>query len=829
MAFADIAAKLIPGSEGVIGFGVEFSLTDGVDTVTLKISDNPKFGPTWQPAMVSCSDLSHEIRRGEGIVRISDFRWEMMNDVMQYAQDTVSHTRMDQLFGNGFTWHGQNVTVYLLALDEVTGVVEEHAIWPGRIVDCPYNELSITFEAESLCSWNLSQTIPTSSIALSAYPEAPESSRGMPIPMVFGDFTGTYKADELDSWNIIAERAGIKQAVEGQRYAIPCVCVDENKDGTAPGGPRFLIADHRLYGLPDPDSVNKHVYVRIPGYDQLGVVAPADEGGCTTTIDDAYADVWFDEQAVFSMYFYGYEVDDQDTSTNPENAIDPDYETYATLADDDVLKFRIERPPDFGLLTQCQIRALVSTVDWESGMKIRLGLYRDEDDDSESGGDGWWPGTISGYTDFTKTVGPDDTLEWRTHYFSPGSPPDMIPQLKHTNDFPDNMRLRLSLTDAGSATLKVHALVLIIWYAASAWGVRADATGGQIPHYPRPRYRPPTTGNPTLSDAYPEITDGEKRVFVTCQGRKDDAFGTYTGTANSLIKSACDIVHRLIDASGNTPNTAYTPGDLTVTRSYHAAYYIRHHLRIDRHTTYADVISEICRQSNCSLLCRFSAAAELGMLYWDGDGFDYDYATDIPWDHVLHEREFYVGHTHARDVRNALYFQLNYNHLLGKEDQLVYADKDGSDDGTGTDDYSHCASLGESEDGVGTKPGYGRREYHGRFRYAFERNGQAARTWHSEFTKVAADHCEVLRQPRVIMRFSLPWKYYDLQVGHFAEPASDWQDHIHYPGEAAGSAGQWNHAGALRYFVITRISFSPEGYMELETEEQRIVTVNENW
>jgi len=795
MAFADI----IDWKVAKTGFGVEFNLYNGTNTITAKVCAEPHFGPTYQPCMTMCSEVSQEMRVGEPRSKISDFMWSIQNVSLQHGVGTQAHDSASALFYNAYHWKGQTVTVKLLALD-TDGTIQTHTIWVGYITDCRWSDAEVTFEAVAAPNWILDQVLPTSVITREAYPGAPDSSIGTPLPIVFGNYEYTYNDGQNDAWNRVAEKCGITGCGVDAEFLLPCVCTDTNEDDET-AGPVFHVAGHALYDPPNANAADGagSVYLWVPSLDQMAIVYTTSSSvaagyAVTNAADGCY--VSFKNDWSINLHYYPHEVDNDSTATDPENAIDKDLSTYATLdSGHDKLYLDLKRPADLGRIVAARVYALVSyDIDAGKGEVGRIGLAEEDSDDNHVQ---YWP-SETGYTDWTGT----GTLEWKIYA------PPVGALLNYANDFPNFSQLRMQLLNEDGGHIHVYAFCLVLRYAAlkHLYGNPLSGVHPGSPAYWRPRYR----DNPLVPcDEFPDATGGD-RVFVAVEGMADDGSGTYTGSANSLIQLPGDVIYYLLATAGCNVNTSLTPADVTNVRTGPPVVAFR----LGEYTSYDQLISDICRQTAMGLCCRFSANMEMGLVFWGQSPADNAYGTTIPWSDVLHDREMSIGRTSMVDVRNAFYLQINRSYKDNKFSRLVMLDGATSDNGNGTDWYSTSGASYTSFQALlaDSETAYKRREMHMKAGYlrriTYPSSGPNAGP-----LIVIDEYAAMLHEPRASFRCALPWKYYALQVGHMVQPHNtSWL--------AAGMGHPKGMSWETHYCWLERVTFSPDGWIEIEASQQ---------
>jgi hypothetical protein len=788
MAFADVVTDKV----GIKAFCLSFSLYnyDTSDELSIQVSSNDQFGPTYQPILLSVSDVSFELGFGQPVTKISDLSFSIANTILQHGRD-ISHSSVSELFGKGYHWKGRTVLVKLGCLD-TDGSVATQTIWSGTLTDGRCDGKAVHFEAVAEPALKMDRVLPPDTILKHTYAGAPAHSIGSPLPIVFGD-CGTEPVDsgKSDQYNKDAEMVGLSDLTR----VVRCICVDQNIDTNV--GPTFMVSGHELKTFPVASSGS--VFIHLANLKQMGII---DSSRYSLTNDANGGKIEFTyKNPQFTAHI---DTDGAYADTNivsPENAHDKDAATYCTSdgVDGFWTKTRLSlvtpRPPDLGAIEWAKVYVLCSfntSAAGHEGEYVRRGL--------------WNVGT-SAWQSYTDNFGvkADPPTSWLAH---------TITGVTSVSDFPAEMAVKIEHIVPGAsgtwtgAYLRIYEICLVVKYEpyADVFEEYRERKRGWWEGYKWVTFRRKV--GQVEAERFPNITLGEKDIYAACQGMKDDGSGTVTGTANALIETPSSIVHQLVKSSDYMDYSdvqTSAPGSFTEARTDQAALSLKAAMSINEHATYSQLLPELCRQSLLGLMVKPASTMPIGVVFWGSAAADNLYGTAIHFDDVLDGQETATGWTSAADIRNAFYIQCEYCPQTRTCEAMAMCDGTDSDDGLGTDDYAEKAKLATSI----TR--HDRREFHLRADYLRV----------NAIDEIRNRYADMLYDNRVGLRFPVPWKYYDLMAGHVIEIDNDsWRGAgWYYPAKTNGGEGYWKYDGVTRYFLVERVSFSDDGYMEIEASE----------
>ena len=751
-------------------FGIQFTLSDGVDDLVIWVARDDRFGPDYQPCVTVCSNLDFELAPvwGKSGIPDSDFSFTILNEPLMHARDTA-HTSAWDLISQGYTYQGQLVDVYIMALD-AQGVASDAPRWRGYLVDAEFDGHTITFSAIATTSEALKEAVPEEVVSSDSYVEAPPGVLGVSKPIIYGDFLPELHActsSENDAYKKVTELMGLTLPLR----VVPAICTDTNE--TEVDQPiEFLVANHELKTFPVSSSASVFYYEPT-----LGQLAVMDSDSFSTT-NSGTATISLDRTPTFSVWIKAVE---EDTTTNTtgndwEYACQSDDTEYATLGSGEKLSLICERPPDLGVVRDVKIFML---GDVGGGGLPNGYLYLWDIDDASIFGGSTSIGVTGDYGTFSPI---------HEHTLTAGT-------VTHVEDFPANFSITVSSDDAA---ILVRYIVLVVYYTphliygagspGSQGRTRGERPPGSGSRYWSARSRP--RAETIENDNFPDLT-GDNVLFAACEGTADSVGGTYTNSANSLIDLPCTIAYHLLASYGNTNVSNTAPGDIdditTDQAGFDAALYL------GPKETYGDILNRLCIQGAMAVGIRPSLNMYLNVVYWGSAASDNLYGTAIDFANVLADQDFVIGHTSRDEVRNAFFVHCDFDPRTNKN--LTVLDYDSGDD----------ADLLASEN-----------KYRRKEKVIVAPNLLAS----------AGDNCrdeyvEMLAGQRVVLRFATNWAYHDLQPGHVIEIDNDsWVAAGRlYPGATGGTDGAWSAGGTTRYFWVTRVSLADEGYMEIEASE----------
>jgi hypothetical protein len=774
MSFAtEVDNRLITGCFGIKFYLYNYTTSDL--TPAIQVCNNDKFGPTWQPCLTEVSGVDYTLAFGQAIADVSDLTFTIANGVLQHALGSQAHETVGELIAEGYHWKGNTVHLYLLVMDEPAGSIVSSEIWDGYIVNCEVSGAGVTFDCVNSAHYEAEEKFPDTTIILKNYAEAPASSVGDPLPIVYGDYDVPEYDQGYGGHTDALDKAFERMGLQLPAKLVPCLCTDTNESNLTTG-PVFHLSKAECKEFPLTHSAS--VFRYIPELQQL---APIDSSTFTITNAGAATYITFDKVIKFQVAVRPHEIGTCTGTVDPEKSYDGDASTYARLSEiNDLLQLKIERPPDLGELDS-----------------IRVMLLRDFTLDSATGEFGLAdlsiPDFAGGHSDIgDNTIGTDPLVDYHDV---------TMDNFDRVEDLPVELGVRLKNTTSDDyGQIDIFEVAVSFVFKARHIAEPAIQAGITETLIPRRRGGYDIHVERTVEpDQYPQISEKNGIIFAAVKGTKDTAGGTVTGTANALIECPAAVLYSVLaQATDLTVNTTSDPGDIDKAVDDQQTDGIKSTIFFDTRKSFRDWAEELCRQSGLGLtIGMHSGVTKIGAVYWGSAASQNLYGTAIPFTDVLHDRETHIGWTPQTDTYSGVYIYGDYDPRTRTFRTVAMADGTDSDDGTGTDDYGSKAALASS------KTNYKNDDFS--LKATHIAGGIAA---------VRDLFAGMLPEPRVALRFSLPWKYYDLQVGHVIQlDSASWVAGGRLYPEVSG--GVWTD----QRFWVERVSFSDDGYMEIEASE----------
>ena len=751
-----LAAATASGTVGDRCFGIKFWLTDGVDSYQCWVCRDDRFGPDYQPCVVEASNLDFELSPEWGQTSIAASDFSFtILNVPLMHARAEAHDNVWHLMSKGFTWKGQYVDVVMMALSQI-GVASDAQRWRGYITGCDYHGETLTFQAIGQPYDEMEAVIPEDVITLAEYPEAPEGSIGVPKPIVYGDYDVDLHG-ATDGENDAYKKITELMGLSLPGRVIPAICTDTNlKDITSDMG--FLVANHDLRTW--PFTYSNSVFYYVPSLAQLAVM----DASTFTITNSGTATLAVGRVPKFSVWMKPRE---EDTTTNTAAngwawACHPLHTEYASLSAGEYLSVVVERPPDLGVIDSVKIYVMGETTG-----NANIYLW-DIDGAATKGG-----ATAMGATTYGSTyVIHEHTLTANL--------------IKRVDEFPAKMALSVL---NGSGVAAIRYICMVVTFAPRLEVTTRLGSGGG--GYWGERVRPGSRTETFEGENFPDLTDGPNQIFIACEGMADDGAGKYTNSAGSLIDKPSTILYHLLDHYGGIGVSVSAPGDVNDATTDQAG--MSAALYLGKKQTYAQLAGDLCQQGVMAIGCMPYPNMSVNVVYWGSAAADNLYATAIDFKHVLADRDFFIGHTPQTAVRNAFFIHCDYDPRSRRNRATLEYDS--------TDSAALTASVAA----------YRRKEKVINANYILVAGGDEVRD----------NYMGMLPEPRVVLSFSTNWTYNNLQPGHVIpiDNASWVAAGRHYPGDTGGTAGAWSAGGTTRYFWVTRVSFSDDGYMEIEASE----------
>jgi hypothetical protein len=768
MAFA----TTILDKQAARGFGIVFDLYNAAtaDTITISCSPSRAFQPTYQPSVLEVSQPTFELRFGKPMSKLSDFTWAMENGPCQ-AGAAISHERLSDLFANGYVAIGQTVKLRALVVNGST--TESAEVWRGHITDCKWDLDRVEFTAIHQVVRALETIIPATAVTKTAYPEAPNESIGAPLPIVLGDWS----VDPADSgedatWNKKAELMGLAALDR----LLPTLCTDTNISDKSTG-PVFHLAGHASKSCPTSKSESVFFYVGdLQGH------AVCDPGGFTIT-NSGITKVAFGANPTIRVVMRPDGVEATSTALTPLNAFDKSMASYASInaVGANPLVVTLPRPPDLGYIKSVTVYAYLAYSSLSGAERLEVGLW------DYSGAGAWYGGHSS--------VATPAVLDFETHAVTGVT-------LKHVDEFPDDLAIRIIVASYSSAVVNIGEVAMVVEFQPTFY-TGIDPTGAKAS-----LWQPRLTPNWSRSERFPDFTATASLIFMSSTGIADTA-GMYTGSGTDLIERPCDMIMYLASARAGLSPLTSGHGSFATARTDIDAIGLTGRVYVDKQTVIGDLMSRLAEESLCGMVL---TATSLGLVFWGSAASDNLYAGG-PLAGPIDGNDLMaceIGQTSLDEIRNAVYAQCGYHANLKKCKHMAYCDKDGSDNGAGVADFPATGAVSKASLAA-SEAAYGRKEFH--------LNCEHLRV--AEISHIRDYYAAMLQEPRVTLRFTVPWAYYDLQVGHVIEvDDTSWQAlGLKYPGTTDGVAGYWSHGAVTRYFWVERVTYNENGTMEIEASE----------
>lgn len=511
--------------------------------------------------------------------------------------------------------------------------------------------------------------VPFGEVTRVDFGDAPEESIGAPIPIVMGDFseaassyTGMDPEDHQD--------VGL-----GNLAGVPAIIVTKNLD-VYDEGPDYRISDHIIKEL-DTDA---GVTLLEPEEEVPGRVHPSD----WALVNSIYAGIETDwpMRVEFPVRPDG-RGSPYTTGLNHMLACDGDLSTYVALGNDPGYAGWCSLVPrnvsQLGKIQKVQVCAWV----FDGSGTVYLGIAKG----------GYYYGTTP-YTQVVLTG--NEQICVHTVTLTNGWPPDEW----NFDDYQIWFQLPVDTYVA-----KIREMWLRVTYVAN--------------RHQRERRRAPR-GRPTKKlsladprDAPPLDKDlwwptHNPVVLTYPKGIKDDASGSYTGTANALIENGADMARYVaanhMGLSSSQVESGTGVGNFGTARTDLGTHHKLAMYLGDRFES-RDEYELLCRE--CRSIPVWNADGKLGMVPIKANpANNYRSTSDVfGWEPDLHfyQDTFRCWRTPIDQLATRVFIDFDYCHALGKFRKTAFITPDGTDNGFGTDDDSARETLaGWAEDFFGS-------------------------------------------------------------------------------------------------------------------------------
>jgi len=628
---------------------------------------------------------------------------------------------------NHYELHGANIWIGQMLAEVVAGSITYRTalIFSGVISEVG-DIRKDTVELMFIDHTATTPIIPFGEVTRVDFPDAPDESIGQAIPIVMGDFseganpyTGMTTEDLQD--------AGC-----GNLAGVPTVITDKNLDAYDEG-PDYRISDHLIKEL-DADA---GLMLLEPEEEIPGRIHPDD----WALVNSTYAGIetgW--PMRVMLPVIPDGRGTTYTTGLNHMLACDGDLSTYVALGNDPGYTGWCTLVPrnvsQLGKIQQVQVCAWV----FDGSGHVYLGIRKN----------GFYYGTTP-YTDFTMT-GNEEIL-------------------KHTvtlsNDWPsdewnfDDYELGFQLP-VDTYVAKIREMWLLVTYVPNRHQrtprPRPDHGGRNLWHT-RPKGFSAGRGDPPANRDLWWPTHNPK-VLAYSKGIKDDASGTYTGTANALIENGADTAHYVADEYLKLPSSQVESGtgsgNFGTARTDLGTYH-KLAMAIDNKMDSGSQYELLCQE--CRAIPTWNSSGKLGMVpISPSPASNYRSALDvfdwIPGEHFYADT-FHCWRTPTDELASSVFVEFDYCCGTGKFRKTAFVTPDASDNGFGDDQTSasHLKELAsDAEDFFG--PG---REFRLRA-YDVRKQGVAKALMYF--------YADNLRWPRVWFEFQCGVHACDLSVGN---------------------------------------------------------------
>jgi len=667
-----------------------------------------------------------------------------------------------------YDFAGTPATVYQ-AFEDLTAPADWRVILPGaevaRVVGQGATEVSLHLVQTR--KWMVD--FPSRTIEKSTFPDAPQESIGLTIPVVIGDFvTGNDTLDTNEGTPSQAYLAGIS------RGHIPTIVIGSGLDEE----PRYLVTDVA------PGTDNDFVYLLdrqsgILGRNFLGVTST------NSSHADPYYYLQFNTGAAhqFDLAVLGIEKNAATTAPNWFNAARPhkdyDLKDAATLTHDsteDILQIDLPELQSLGEFDRAFVRIFYA---WNAagGLAPRFGVKHTSGD------------VLTTLTAAAPAVFPAVT-------------PNAAQSLEVTSSVADWANIPQGdlyvETRAAGQIVQVFRIALIVRYRPAARLVARGQPIFGVPEQPRLLSAlrgslPPLPRSSRELGRTPDVLAFDPALWTHQYGARDGLAGTYTGTVQKLIEHPADFVHYLLGQYGGL-GTA----EVETAASTHGSF-------VDIRTTLSDYKMQLYASSKSTLDEWIDRVGSQFLIWFFRKNTDVDSAwAAVPWqmgdainyrsagspfyfspDHVAGSLN--VSYTTISRVRNTV--RVNFDHDIRTRSygHQVYITPTDSYGWTGSA-YARDQNAGPPENretvAAASETLYGAREH----------------TLNLDMVKDAATATDIrdrffdlTNRPLVIVRFKTFLNAVDLERGQVVGFSEDWDSILPCP--VQGSGGSWYGKG----------------------------------
>jgi hypothetical protein len=608
-------------------------------------------GFTWQEGLI-CDPIRESISMfGPGVTPSDASIWiANRKEASQAAGQTMEDLLSDFLFQNA------TVTLYLWIREREFGIAptlgasDLFQVFKGR-VSRPAEIGPDGFRLFMLQDMSWNKQVPPTVVDKVSYPDSPDGSLGLPIPIIYG----AHLAQGMRSpWTSAFTNKSKQEDSGAGRGVVPLILVDA---GIGASSVKVVAASHLCTKILDRANGMSPFMVGE------SLLNPIDTSGSVTETlgaSESYLSI-ADENVVALAAAIPIDTRASESNAlNPKRAMDPFDETsFATLDQNTTHGILQLILPNLGNLGR--IESVQYYVAWSgdagNGNNLRI--------QSRNPGVGF--GTTTANWAATATtpavqVGTWNAADWTQNWdFGSGG-------TAHPWD------LRLDFTGGTTNKAKIYWAVLVVKYRPSRSLV--TPSGRTVLSYtvdrrklPGPLSNPfarPLWG-PTYFDV-PAQFRLEGQFYGNVKGYADDGSGTYTGSAGSLIERAPDVLrHFLVTYAGVSGGSIETGAGATgsfvdlrdsLRNAQPTDFKLAVH--IGERMTAQQALQKIAEQAGVALYLDRFTDKWLAFPWKLGAAFSYDYA--VPWDFMS---DFRGDESSSVDVRHAIRVKYGFDHFKG--------------------------------------------------------------------------------------------------------------------------------------------------------------------
>lgn len=602
-------------------------------------------GSTWQTGL-SCEPLRHSVPYlGAGVAPAeATMRLAKRRDASQ-TSGTIHDLLSDFLFQNAvvtlYLWE-QGLTNFADALQVFQGVIAR----PAEV-----DAEGVTFHMFQSMTWN-KQTPPTVVDKVS-YPDSPDVSQGLPIPIIYGD----HRAPAMRSpWGAAYTNKSKQEDAGAGIGVVPLVLVDA---GVGAASVKAVAAGHLLADL--LDRTNGYTAF-IVGQDTL---APLDTAGITESLgaSESYLSVADENAQAFAAVIPIDVRASENTATDPRRAMDPfDETTFATLNQNTGKNELQLILPNLGALGR--IESVQYSVAWSgnagNGNNLRIR--------SRTPGIGFGASTANWVA--TATTPAVQVGTWNAADYT------------QSWDFGGGATVfdvRIDFTGGATNQARIYWVVLVVKYRPQRSLVTPGASLSPVPQILQPLLGKTRPYSPNLLEkvglySRPHSTilptfRLDSQFYANLKGYKDDGSGTFTGVAAALIERPPDIARHFLETYGLVSSSDIETG-ASDTGSFVLARSVLRNAQptdlklacwIGERTSVQRVLQAIAEQSGmCIYLDRFT---NLWLCFVWKPGAAPDYGRTLTWHDVA---GFTAEETSVVGVRHAIRVKYGFDYYKSK-------------------------------------------------------------------------------------------------------------------------------------------------------------------